>query len=80
MQNYLYIGDIFNYSRGGGLNLLQNFQKGGPWQDLNFERGIAGKEGVTFLWGEGVQFLQKKKQLKSQMIKSLSTKIFFCHN
>ena len=44
----------------GGLSLLPNFQK--KWragQDLNFERGVTGKEGVTFFRGR-VQFLQKK--------------------
>ena len=48
----------------GGLNLLPNFQEGGAWQDLNFGRGIAGKEGVTF--SGGLQFLQKNK-LKSEI-------------
>ena len=27
------------------------FSKRGAWQDLNFERGVAGKEGVTFFKG-----------------------------
>ena len=36
--------------RGGGFTGLQ---------DLTFERGVAGKEGVTFFSG-GLQFLQKK--------------------
>ena len=47
------------------LNLLPNFQKkkggGGAWQDLNFQKGVAGKEGVIFLGGGGLQLLQKKK-------------------
>ena len=44
----------------GGLNLQPNFQKkrmgGGPWQDLNFERWVAGREGSDFFeegWGKG---------------------------
>ena len=62
----------------GGLNLLLNFQKGGPWQDLNFESGVAGKEGGNFFQGE-LQFY-KKNYLKSEIFndkKSLWTKIFF---
>ena len=57
----------------GGLSLLPNFQKG-AWQDLNFWREVAGKEGVQLLEGgcwkrggdffsrrvEGLQFLNKK--------------------
>ena len=31
--------------RGSRLNLLPNFQKGGAWQDLNFERGMLEKRG-----------------------------------
>ena len=47
-----------------GLNLLPNFQKGGAWQDLNFEMEVAGKEGGNFLQG-GLQFYKKNK-LKSR--------------
>ena len=37
---------------GGGLSLQPNFQKGGPWQDLNFQRGVPVKKGgVTFFRG-----------------------------
>ena len=43
---------------GGGLSLLLNFQKGAAWHDLYFERGVAEKEGVTFL-GEVAIFLDK---------------------
>ena len=39
---------------GGGLNLLPNFQKGGTWQDLNFYRGVAAKEGEWLFPGDGV--------------------------
>ena len=46
-------------SSGGELNLLPNFQKGGVWQDLNFERGVAGKEVGNF-FQEGLQFYKKK--------------------
>ena len=42
-----------------GLNLQPNFQKGGTWQDLNFLRGVAGKEGVSF-FREGCNFHIKK--------------------
>ena len=37
-------------------SLEPNFQKGGPWQDLSFWRGVAGKEGVTFFQGGGAIF------------------------
>ena len=48
------------------LNLLPNFfKKGGAWQDLNFERGVAGKEGGSFFQG-GLQFY-KKTQLKPEI-------------
>ena len=43
----------------GGINLLPNFQKGGAWQDLNFERGVAGKQGSNF-FQEGVAIFTKK--------------------
>ena len=52
---------------GGGLNLLPNFQKGGrAWQGLNFERGVPGKEGLTFFRGRGYNFYKKK--LKSEIL------------
>ena len=41
-----------------GLNLTPNFQKGGALQNLNFERGIAGKKGVTLF--RGVAIFTKK--------------------
>ena len=49
----------------GGLSLQSNFQKGGAWQDLNFQRRVAGKERDDFFRGSvgyvgGVQFLHKK--------------------
>ena len=40
------------------VHRIQN-QKGGAWQDLNSERGVAGKEGGNFFQG-GLEFLQKK--------------------
>ena len=53
---------------GGDLNLLPNFsKKGGAWQDLNFEKGVAGKEGGNFFRGGeggGIANLQKKKNKK----------------
>ena len=45
----------------GGLNLQPNFEKGRPLQDLNFEKGVAGKEGGNFFQGEGLQFKKKSK-------------------
>ena len=39
--------------KGGGFTGLQ---------DLTFERGVAGKEGVTFFSG-GLQFLQKNTKI-----------------
>ena len=38
----------------GGLNLLPNFQKGGIWEDFNFERGLPDKRGVTFFRGVAI--------------------------
>ena len=35
----------------GGLNLLPNVQKGGDWQDRNFERELVEKRGATFFRG-----------------------------
>ena len=29
------------------------------WEELNFQRGVAEKEGVTFFKGGGLKFLQK---------------------
>ena len=43
------------------LKLLPNFQKGGAWQVLNFERRVTGKEGVTF-FGVGCNFTKKKNK------------------
>ena len=53
-------------SAGGALNLLQNFQKGGAWQDLNIERGVAGKEGGNFFQRVAI-FTKKKKQTKIEI-------------
>ena len=50
---------------GVGVELPTKFSKKGAWQDLNFQRGLAGKEGSNFFQG-GLQFLQKK-QLKSEI-------------
>ena len=64
---------------GGGLNLLPNFQKGGAWEDFNFERGVVGKEGVTFFRGEGLQFYKKRKKrnLKYLMTKKVYKQKYF---
>ena len=51
----------------GGLNILPNFQKEGAWQDLHFERGVAGNKGVTFCSNGGCIFYIKNK-LKSEII------------
>ena len=53
---------------GGGSSLLPNFQKRGAWQDLNFDRRLAGKEGVTGQrgGGGGYSFFIKNK-LKSEI-------------
>ena len=51
----------------GGLNLLPNFQKGrGAWQDLNFEKEVAGKDGCDVFQGEGWNFYIKNN-LKSEI-------------
>ena len=46
------------------LNRQPNFQKGEAWQDLNFMRGVAGKEGGNFS-RVGLQFLQKEEKNKT---------------
>ena len=51
---------------GREMNVLPNFQKEGAWQDLNFKRGFAGKEGVTFF--RGACKFYKKTKLKSEII------------
>ena len=38
---------------GGGDEPATKFSEREAWQDLNFERGFAGKEGVTFFRGGG---------------------------
>ena len=43
------------------MNLQPNVQKEESWQDLNFLRGVAAKEGVDIF-----QFSQKNNQLKSK--------------
>ena len=64
----------------GELNLQPNFQKGGVWQDRNFKRGVAGKEGSDFFQG-GCNFHIKNK-LKSEIFndKFISNNIFLCYN
>ena len=49
----------------GGLSLQPNFQKGGAWQDLNFQKGVAGKKVDDFLQ-MGYNFYIKNK-LKPEM-------------
>ena len=57
---YLYLHSVHPPLSAGGLNLLQNFQKRGrAWQDLNFYRGVGGKEGVAIF--------SKKDKLKSDI-------------
>ena len=66
------------FSAGEWLSLLPSFQKEVAWQDLNFKRGFAGKEGVNF-FREELQFLYKKKH-KSKIFndtKRLYAKMFF---
>ena len=48
---------------GGGVKVLPNFlKKGVAWQDLNFYRGVAGKEWVTF-FKRGCNFYIKKTKI-----------------
>ena len=43
-----------SFCRGGGWASNRIFKKGeGAWQDLNFYRRVARKEGVAFSWGRG---------------------------
>ena len=45
----------------GGVEPPTKFSKReGGWQGLNFLREVAGKEGVTFFRGKGLQFLHEK--------------------
>ena len=39
-----------------GLILWPNFQKRGAWQDLNLQRELLGKRGLTFFFGEVALF------------------------
>ena len=43
----------FSVGGGGGVEPPTKFSKRGAWEDFNCERGVAGKEGVTFFRGEG---------------------------
>ena len=43
----------------GGVPNFQKDRGGGAWQDLNFLRGVAGKEEDDFFQGS-LQFLHKK--------------------
>ena len=49
----------------------QIFKKGGAWQDLNFEREVAGKGGgrVTFFQGKAGGNFTKKKKKKTKIWK-----------
>ena len=51
-------------SAGTGLNLQPNFQKWGLDRTSTGRGGIAGKEGMTFLWGVPI-FTHKK--IKSEI-------------
>ena len=72
---------------GEGIESPTKFSKKGGLTDLNFERGVARKEGVIFLrrgrGSDGLQFLQKSK-LRSEIFndkkKFINKNIFFCHN
>ena len=66
---------VYVYMRWG-VNLLLNFLKEGPWQDLNFQQGFALKEEGN-LFGR-VEFLHAIEIFNDK--KSLQTKMFFlCH-
>ena len=66
----------------GGSSLLPNFQKRGAWQDLSFDRCLAGKEGVTGQrgGGGGYSFFIKNK-LKSEIYTGnfINKNVFLCH-
>ena len=46
---------ILSVGGWGWVEPPTKFQKRGAWQDLNFERGVAGNEGGNFFqeWWEG---------------------------
>ena len=63
--------------RGKWLNHLPNFQKGRALQDLSFEKGIAGKERLTFFTG-GCNFTKKINwNLKYLMTKKVYKQKYF---
>ena len=98
-KNNLYFAFVGWGGVGGGVGGLtsqpptKSSKRGrgaASWQDLNFERGLLEKRGVTFLGG-GVAILQKKKKKKKKKeknwnLKYLMTKKFInknivlCHN
>ena len=53
---YFWVGGVPNFQKDGGGG---GGGGGGPWQDLNFLRGVAGKEEDDFFQGS-LQFLHKK--------------------
>ena len=54
---------------GKGVEPPTKFSKkgGGAWQDLNFQREVARKEGGDFFQGGGLQFFHIKNKLKSEI-------------
>ena len=49
-----------SFYRGGGLNILPNFQKGGGvWQDLSFKREVGGREEGDLFEGRVATFTKK---------------------
>ena len=51
-------------------------KRGGAWQDLNFWRGVCGKERVTFSGGGGCNFYVRDK-LKYLMTKKVYKQRYF---
>ena len=63
---------------GGEVNLLPNFYKrrGDTWHNLNFWRGVGGKEEVNFFfWGGGV-----RGGCKFYIKTFIDKKVFLCRN
>ena len=65
-----------------GIEPPTKFSKRGAWQDLNFEKGVAGKGGGNF-FRRGVAIFEKEitENIKYLMTKKVYIKKnIFCHN
>ena len=63
---------------GEGLNILPDFQKGGPWQDLNFQRGDLLQGVAAFTWLKLKSEIFNGKKVYNQNAFSVITKNLNC--